>query len=189
MESWLPIPDTVGLYECSTEGRIRSSDRTVTRKTRWGGLGSYLKRGRVLRTWPDGNGYPTIYLCVDGKRQARNLHRLVARTFHGEPPFTGAEVNHEDGVKANCRPGNLVWCSRRENVAHAIATGLFNPRGPQKARPRRGFVGTPIEGGPDIHFANEDEAALAVGAASRGNISSAANGKLRQAYGYFWRHA
>lgn len=146
---------------------------------RWGEPVALRIKGRVLRPWTDANGYLVVYVCGGGRRDAVNVHRLVAAAFLEPSPLS--EVNHLDGDKQNNRPGNLEWSTRTANMAHARWSGLL----PQV----RGYIGTPIHGGPELHFASEREAAAAVGAAKRGNISSAANGKLRQAYGYFWRHA
>ncbi len=179
-EVWRPIPGAKGIYEASSLGRIRSVDRIIERVGRHGAVHQVNQPGRTLRPWFDGNGYQVVYICVDGARTAVNVHRLVAQAFL-EGDGKGLDVNHIDGVKTNNASSNLEWCTRQENMHHARKAGLL--------RPIRGYIATPIVGGPEMRFASETEAAKAVGAAKRGNISSAANGKLRQAYGYYWRHA
>ena len=92
------------MYEVSDAGRVRR-------------LG-----GRVLRPCVDRGPrtYPRVTLC--GKH--RRVHRLVAVAFLGEPPEGKPQVNHLNGVKMDNRAENLEWCSLRQNVAHAVATGL-----------------------------------------------------------------
>ena len=177
-EIWRPIPDTGELYEASSFGRIRSRDRIIDRLSRWGRPIKLRKAGRVLKPWSDAGGYLAVYVCHGGERTPVNVHRLVARAFlvgSGD----GLDVNHLDGCKQNNAPDNLEWCTRAENMAHARSTGLYDARKP--------IVGTPLDGGPLVRFQSEKAAAAALGV-KRGNISSAANGKLRQAHGYLWKY-
>lgn len=48
------------------------------------------------------------------------IHRIVAYTFHGEPPTREHVVDHIDTNKQNNRPENLRWVTRLENI-------LLNP--------------------------------------------------------------
>lgn len=34
-------------------------------------------------------------------------------------------MNHKDGVRSNCVATNLEWTTRRENMQHAVRTGLI----------------------------------------------------------------
>lgn len=69
-------------------------------------------------------GSPDYYrnITLDGKSEI--VHRLMAFSFLGEPPFPDMEVNHIDGVKSNNVLSNLEWVTRRENLIHAYETGL-----------------------------------------------------------------
>lgn len=67
------------------------------------------------------------------KKTVFRLHRLVAEHFIGDPLPKETDVNHKDGNKQNNSASNLEWCTRSENMKHAIRTGLFYPRiGPRK---------------------------------------------------------
>ena len=67
---------------------------------------------------------PTGYLHVTlGYGRTSRVHRLVAAAF--VPNQSNApEVNHIDGNKLNNAASNLEWCTRKQNMAHAFATGL-----------------------------------------------------------------
>jgi len=48
------------------------------------------------------------------------VHRVIATTFHGEPPSKAHVVDHIDTNRRNNRPENLRWVTRLENI-------LLNP--------------------------------------------------------------
>lgn len=138
-------------------------------------------RARVLKPWRDGNGYAVVNICKDGKRFAVNVHRLVAEAFHGEQPGT-MDVNHKDGDKANNAAGNLEWCTRKQNMLHALRTGLL--RAPRKV------LAIPKRGGEPRLFDSIEVAIRELGLTPRnGNIRSAVLNQIPSAYGYVWRYA
>lgn len=70
------------------------------------------------------NGYPTVSLKNGKQRRSIRVHTLVAQAFIPNPR-NKPEVNHIDRVKTNNHVSNLEWCTRKENVAHAVATGAY----------------------------------------------------------------
>jgi hypothetical protein len=71
---------------------------------------------------------PKGYLHVTlGYGHTKRLHRLVALAFVPNPDSL-PEVNHIDGNKLNNCASNLEWCTRKQNMAHAFATGLCRVR-------------------------------------------------------------
>lgn len=166
------------MYQASIGGQIRSIDRLIARRTRWGGVTNALHRGRILKPWADANGYLTVYLHIDGDHVAWNVHRLVARTFL-EGDGVGFDVNHIDGIKQNNDSRNLEWCTRKQNMAHARAIGLLPAMKAIKA--------IPICGGNSKIYESVKEAAKSLGVRNS-NIVSAAKGRLKQAYGFRWEY-
>lgn len=73
-------------------------------------------------------GYPVVSVSLDGEVKNYRVHRLVAFTFIGGPPFEDAIVAHNDGDKKNCRVDNLRWASCRENMADRVRHGS-RPKG------------------------------------------------------------
>lgn len=93
-------------YEASSLGRIRSINRTLSDGRRAGSV--------ILKPTLDYAGYPRVTLSIDGKPVTKLVHQLVCTAWHGKRP-RGKEVRHLDGVKENCRPGNLAWGTKGRN--------------------------------------------------------------------------
>lgn len=111
-EEWRAAPGWDGLYEVSNMGRVRSLHRDP----------------RVVSTFPNGDGYTTVYLYPGngGKRRGVAVHRLVCRAFHGEPFSIWNEAAHRDGNRANPRASNLKWSTKVENRSHRILHGTHS---------------------------------------------------------------
>ena len=94
--------------------------------------GIYLSQG-----WGGGKRYRSVCLSVNGKVKGFMVHRLVALAFVDNPDGK-PEVNHIDGDRENNHASNLEWCTRLENVHHAMRTGL-KPKPPERNLFKKGF--------------------------------------------------
>lgn len=104
MEIWRDVVGYEGVYEVSDYGRVRSKEK-------------YLKQ-------TNSKGYKSVTLKKDENRRQYRVHRLVGFAFIPNPdnkPY----INHIDGVKDNNKVENLEWCTQKENIRHAIDTGLM----------------------------------------------------------------
>lgn len=106
MTDWKPLrfpdaPEFAAPYEAHCSGLLRN------RKT-----------GRVIKPHRrKTDGYRSVVLHADGKRKFAYLHRLIAFTFHGDPPAGCDRVDHVDGVPWHNSADNLVWVNSFENSA------------------------------------------------------------------------
>ena len=116
-EEWRQIADSV--YEISERGVVR---RLVASKN-----GSF-PAGYVLKPAITDKGYYRVWLTLNGKVRPKFVHDLVALAFVGPRP-EGKQVNHKDGNKGNLFWKNLEWITPKQNIAHAIRTGLRDTTG------------------------------------------------------------
>jgi hypothetical protein len=132
LEIWKPIQGFENLYEVSNLGNVKSLDKLVN-----GWCSKKLRKEKLIKP-TDRRGYLIVGLSKEGYRKYFSVHRLVAMAFipYGDFSLT---VNHKDGNKQNNLIENLEWCTRSEQMKHAIKTGLFKPISPRE----RGYVVTP----------------------------------------------
>lgn len=121
-EEWRDIPGYEGRYQASTEGRIRSVDRTVLGKNHYTGK-PFVRciKGRVLHP---GRYCKTGHLSVVLGRGSNGspVHQLVMRTFVSDSP-EGNEVRHINGDPADNRLCNLEYGTRTENILDVFHQG------------------------------------------------------------------
>src|SRR5262245_46264516 len=107
MTAWLSIPGTGGAYQVSDTGRVRG----------------FARNGRCateLRPGTDSDGYRVVWLCFGGRRRIRRVHRLVMLAFAPMPGSPLLDVNHKNFDRSDNRLENLEWCTRKQNIHHAI---------------------------------------------------------------------
>lgn len=75
-----------------------------------------------------GEGYVRVELTKNGKSKKFFVHRLVAEAFIPKTDPNANCVNHKNGIKDDNSVENLEWVTHRQNVDHAVETGL-QPKG------------------------------------------------------------
>lgn len=119
-EIWKPVP-IEGLdtrYEVSNLGNIRSTERIITTKNRWG-VAHIRHASSAISTHRDKAGYMVVVLRSDTKKHNLFVHRLVAMAFLPNPNNYPC-VDHLDTDRANNNIENLKWCSHKENSLNPI---------------------------------------------------------------------
>jgi hypothetical protein len=166
MELWKDVVGYKDRYKVSDAGRLYS-----------------VVRGHTMRPAVTNSGYKFVNLYSGGKHTAKTalIHRLVASAFIGTTD-TSRDVNHKNGDKLNNQVHNLEWCSRRENVAHAMRNGLV---GEPKRMP---VIGTSILDGHTVNFPSQKAAEIALSGTSKQSsaIHHCLKGTKKSAYGYIW---
>jgi hypothetical protein len=115
-EIWKDIKGFEGYYQVSNLGRVRSLDRIVHSKglkLKW----SRLEKGHIVK-FGNTRGYVIAPMCVEGKKYAKLVNRLVAIAFLPNPQDL-PEVNHKNGNKLDNSVVNLEWCTHADNMNHA----------------------------------------------------------------------
>ena len=112
-EEWRDVVGYEGYYMVSSLGRIVSLSRIVntcnnaTRKTNQRILKpNVTPRGNIL--------YEYISLCLDNKRVALSIHRMVAMAFIPNPN-NYPQVDHINDNPLDNRACNLQWCTQKMN--------------------------------------------------------------------------
>jgi len=111
-KEWRVVPG-YDKYLCSSDGNVM---REAT--------------GLILKQYYGASSmYPSVGLYdAESRHNTMSVHRIIASAFIGERP-AGMQVNHKDGNRENNNITNLEYVLPKENMQHAIITGLRNDRG------------------------------------------------------------
>lgn len=107
-EIWREVVGYEGLYQVSNFGRVKSFCRG---------------KGKIIKSNVGIGGYLRVVLCKDFDKKNRFVHVLVAKAFIPNPEGK-KQINHRDGNKKNNHVSNLEWMTPKENIRHALDTGL-----------------------------------------------------------------
>ena len=174
-EEWRDVVGYEGLYQVSSEGRVKSLERKVPK-----GYGERTVKERILKPKTDRYGYLNVGLYAGGKRKMLTVHRLVCQAFH-ENTSNKPQINHINEIKTDNRASNLEWATARENSNFGtrnerMRKALSKPVGQYK-----------LDGQLIKVWQSANEVQRRTGFA-RGNISKAANGNYKTAYGFRWKY-
>lgn len=175
-EVWRDITGYEGYYQVSSEGRVKSLERTFIDKS---GRKQTVKE-RILKPGMDRGGYLIVDLCDGGKRKRFKVHRLVCQAFHDNPENKPC-VNHIDENKTNNAASNLEWSTAKENCNH----GTRNER---SAKALSKSVGQYTLHGELIKIWPSTMEVKRQAGFSYSHVSEVANGKRKTAYGFIWKY-
>lgn len=175
---WKPIPGYEGMYEVSSEGRIKSLERDIICKN---GVKKH-KKERILKGSLDRYGYLQVNLHnAKGRYKLLLVHRIVAGTFIPNPE-NKPQVNHKDEIKTNNHIENLEWMTNKEN-------SNYGTRSERSAKAQSKSVAQYSKDGKLIKiWISTNEAGRQLGL-SNGNISLAARGVYKTSGGFVWQFA
>lgn len=117
MERWRDIDGYEGVYEVSSEGRVR---RVAS--------GPGARAGHVLKGGKLKNGTVQVVLTKDSRPTTHRINRLVAAAFLPPPPTPRHVLHHLDDDKSNNAADNIAWGTRAEESFRQVL------RGTQKGR-------------------------------------------------------
>lgn len=103
-EIWKDIKGYENLYKISNFGNVKNKDNKIIKQF-------------------DNQGYLCVDLSKKNIRKHYRVHRLVMCNFNDNNNHK-LDINHIDGNKYNNRLDNLEWCTRKENLIHAVRHGL-----------------------------------------------------------------
>lgn len=121
MELWKSVPSHPG-YEASSEGRVRSVDRTLETVR-----GPWRVRGILLKPLVNHRRAGYMYVSLptqqpDARAQRLTVHLIIAETFLGPRP-AGLEVRHLNGNNQDNRASNLTYGTRSQNAHDRVRHG------------------------------------------------------------------
>ena len=142
----------------------------------------YKRDGARLFGSVNSHGYKVVSLTKNGKKKDHKVHRLLAVAFVPNPcPGDFDCVNHIDGDKLNNSIGNLEWCTKAMNNAHA-RTELCRDYGP------RAVMQMTRDGELVALWANASKASEFCGVSAT-LIRACCNGTAQNAGDYVWQDA
>lgn len=112
MEEWRDIKGYEGLYQISSEGRVKSKQR-ITRNNQ-------TIKEKIRKPKIDKDGYCCVSLWIDGVSKEYFIHRLVAQAFIPNP-YNKPCIDHINTNKTDNRAENLKWCTHKENANNPIS--------------------------------------------------------------------
>ena len=176
-EIWKDVAGYEGLYQVSSEGRVKGLERTFIDNSER----KRTVKERILKPITNHYGYQVVNLYTGGGKPKRfYVHRLVCEAFH-ENPENKLEVNHINEIKIDNRAVNLEWSTRRENLN-------YGTRNERIAKANSKPVAQYTKDGAFIKaWASAAEVKRQLGF-NHSNIIQVAKGNRKTACGYRWEY-
>lgn len=118
-EIWKDIKGYEGYYQISNLGNVKSCERFVLYPNKK----PTLKKENILtpKKGASDSRYYSVCLSVNGNKEYRMIHRLVAETFIPNPN-NHPQINHKDENIYNNKAENLEWCTASYNINYGKRT-------------------------------------------------------------------
>lgn len=113
-EVWKSVPGYEGIYEISSNGKLRSLDRIDS--------SGHHRIGRLMKPGGDKDGYLVTTLTKHAIEKRRRIHQLVLEAFVGTRPENTIGC-HIDGNILNNNVSNLRWGTAKSNSEDMIKHG------------------------------------------------------------------
>lgn len=165
MEIWKDIEGYEGLYQVSSEGRVKSLNYNRTGEE------------KIMKGTKNNKDYFTVSLCKEGKTKTFSIHRLVATAFLPNPNNL-PQVNHRNEDKTDNRVENLEYCDSKYN----------NNYGTRNERISKPILQFNLDGEFIKKWDGAREVERELGF-NHGDISTCCRGKIKTAYGFVWMYA
>jgi hypothetical protein len=114
-EVWKDVVGFEGLYQVSDFGRVKSLCRTTPYKDDL--IHKRIISEKILKMKLMNTFYIEVMLSMNGQRNYKRVHRLVAESFI-QNQENKDQINHKDGNKQNNNLSNIEWCTQSENQLH-----------------------------------------------------------------------
>ena len=182
METWKSIKGYEGLYQISSNGRIKSLERldSCGRKVRERILKPIQGNKRVE--------YRQVSLSKNGIAKNYLIHILVAKTFIPNPN-NYTDVNHKDENPKNNVVSNLEWCTPTYNNNYGTRVERMAKTQRNRADCSKKVAQYDLQGNLIGIYPSTKEAWRQTGI-SRSHISDVArnNTKYKTAGGFVWKY-
>ena len=148
-----------------------------------------VKRTALLKPHLDHCGYCFVNLSKNGVVKCLRVHTLVANAFIPNE-LNKKEINHINGIKTDNRVDNLEWTTHKENMEHAIKTGLMNKESLKRIAINMSLLTRKKVGQYKNGTLIKEYISCACATRETGihHISCCANGKRKQAGGFEWKY-
>lgn len=193
-EIWKDIKGYEGLYQISTNGRVKS----LLKVTKFGNR-LKVNEEMILKPALGKRGYYVVSLNHNGKSKTFTIHRLIAEAFIPNP-LNKKFIDHINTIKTDNRIENLRWVTSKENSNNILTLkhssestskkwedGCYNNRNNIHYRKVQQFD---KEGNLIATYDSIIEASEITGV-ERSSISAVClgtNPKRHTAGGYIWKH-